>query len=186
LWSSGDISTLGSDGDREAPAFEQTPPNVSSTLTTSTMKIIIFGERQEWQGERAKFPPTITHKVIRSRETGEPIRIWGDGSQVRTFLYIDDAVGKVFEIMNTEDYWGEVNVASDEQVTVKQCADWLCEIAGVEPHYIFEADKPVGVNARGIDNSKFYSHYKYRNKFTTKQGFEKLYQWMTKKLYAQN
>ena len=138
----------------------------------------IFGEGQDWEGDRAKFPPAITKKVIESKRTGEPIKIWGDGTQVRTFLYVDDAIGKIHEVMNTPGYWGEVNIANAEAATVKQCADWLCEIAEIESNYVFELDKPTGPMARGVDNTKFESHYNYRNRFTTKQGFERLYKWM--------
>ncbi len=140
----------------------------------------VFGEGQEWEGERAKFPPAITHKVLESKRTGKPIQIWGNGKQTRTFLYIEDALEKMYEVMIAPEYHGEVNIASDEIVTVQQVADWLCEYAGIKPNYEYDLTKPSGVLARGIDNSKFNWHYKYRDKFTTRQGFERLYDWMAK------
>lgn len=142
----------------------------------------VFGEGQTWIGDRVKFPPAITYKVLQAKKTGAPIPIWGNGNQTRTFLYIQDAVEKIYEIMQTSEYFGEVNVASDEVVTIKQCADWLCEIAGISPNYQFDTTKPSGVLARGIDNSKFEKHYTYRSQFTTRQGFENLYRWMEPQL----
>jgi GDP-D-mannose 3', 5'-epimerase len=138
----------------------------------------IFGEYQEWEGEKSKFPPAMAFKVLQAKKTGEPIHIWGDGTQSRTFVYIADAVEKIYEIMDTEEYWGEVNIASDEISTVQQCVDWLCEIAGITPGFVYEMDKPQGVMARGISNAKFEEHYKYRNRFTTRQGLERLYRWI--------
>jgi len=138
----------------------------------------VFGEGQTWIGDRVKFPPAITYKVLQAKKSGASIPIWGNGNQTRTFLYIQDAVEKIYEIMMTPEYFGEVNVASDEIVTIKQCADWLCEIAGITPDYQFDTTKPSGVLARGIDNTKFNEHYKYRSQFTTRQGFENLYHWM--------
>lgn len=140
----------------------------------------IFGEGQEGIGRRAKFPPTIVHKVITAKKEGTPIEIWGNGKQTRTFLYVEDALEKIYEVMQHKKYFGPVNIASDEIVTVQQCADWLCEIAGVKPNYLYLLDKPSGVLARGIDNSKFYENYKYKNKFTTKDGFARLYNFMMK------
>ncbi len=140
----------------------------------------VFGEGQSWEGERAKFPPAITHKVLEAKQTGKPIQIWGNGKQTRTFLYIQDALEKIYEVMSSDQYNGEVNIASDEVVTVQQVADWLCEHAGIEPNYEYDLEKPSGVLARGIDNSKFNWHYKYRDKFTTRQGFERLFDWMEK------
>lgn len=138
----------------------------------------VFGEGQEWAGDRAKFPPSIVHKVLESKKTGNSIEIWGNGKQTRTFLYIQDALEKIYEVMNHDQYYGEVNIANDEVVSVQQVADWLCEYAGIKPNYEYDLSKPSGVLARGINNSKFNSHYKYRNKFTTRQGFERLYNWM--------
>lgn len=144
----------------------------------------IFGPRQEWEGEKSKFPPAMTYKVIRAKDTGEPIKIWGDGTQARTFVYIEDAIEQMYEIMMTEGYWGPVNIAANEVCTVKQCVDWLCEIAGIKPEFIYEKDQPTGPMARGISDKKFLTHYKYRNRFTTKQGFEKLYRWMEGQIHG--
>lgn len=144
----------------------------------------VFGPGQTWKGDRVKFPPAITYKVLMAKKNKQPIQIWGNGKQTRTFLYIEDALEKIYEVMMAPKYFGEVNIASSEIVTVKQCADWLCEIAGITPNYEFDLTKPSGVLARGIDNTKFNTHYKYRDKFTAWQGFEKLYKWMEKEIYG--
>lgn len=145
----------------------------------------IFGAGQEWEGQRAKFPPAITYKVITASQKKQPIHIWGDGTQLRTFLYITDALEKIYEVMMSHKYYGPVNISNDEQVTVKQCADWLCEFAGVKPKYIFEKNKPTGVLLRGVDNTKFNKYYKYKNRINTKEGFKMIYEYIknnTKKI----
>lgn len=138
----------------------------------------VFGEGQNYIGDKAKFPTAIAYKVFQSKKTGKPIEIWGDGKQTRTFLYVEDAIEKIYEVMMSDVYFGEVNIASEEVVTVQQCADWLCKIAGIEPKYKYDLSKPSGVSVRRVDNTKFNNHYKYKQRFTTKEGFEKLYQWV--------
>ncbi len=142
----------------------------------------IFGVGQEWQGQRAKFPMAITYKVINAAKTGTPIHIWGDGRQVRTFLYVTDAIEKIYEVMMSPKYYGEVNISSDQQVTVKQCADWLCEFAKIQPRYVFEQSKPTGVVFRGVDNTKFKKFYSYRDKIATKEGFHRIFEYLSKQL----
>lgn len=142
----------------------------------------IFGPGQEWSGARAKFPPAITYKVIQAARTKSPIRIWGDGKQLRTFLYISDALEKIYEVMMAKDYWGPVNISGDQQVTVKECADWLAKLAGIKPVYVFEKDKPTGVMLRGVNNDKYKKHYAYRNKVSTKKGFSLLYEYMRERI----
>jgi nucleoside-diphosphate-sugar epimerase len=141
----------------------------------------IFGEGQEWQGEKAKFPPTIVYKALMAQKTGF-IEIWGDGTQTRTFQYVTDAINKIYEITIAEAYYGEVNISSDEIVTVTQCAEWVCEELGIKPEFRYQLDKPTGVLTRGVDNSKFKKHYTYRDQVTTKEGFAKLTAWIKKQL----
>lgn len=138
----------------------------------------IFGTDQTWVGEKTKFPPSIVYKTILLKKHGTPIEIWGDGTQKRTFLYITDALEKMYEVAFSSKYWGPVNISSDEVVTVRQCADICCKIAGVKPDYIFNTTKPSGVMFRGADTSKFHKHYKYIDQVSTEEGFEKLFRWM--------
>lgn len=139
----------------------------------------IFGEGQEIVGDRVKFPPAIVAKVIEAERTGE-LRIWGDGSQLRTFLYIEDALNMVWEIMMMpkDKYKGAVNIASPELVSVREIAEFLCDYANIKPSFIYEKDKPSGVMARGVDLSKFKSYSDYRHKFTTKDGFIRLFNYI--------
>jgi len=138
----------------------------------------VFGEYQEIEGERMKFPTAIATKAIESQRTHKPIEIWGNGKQIRTFTYIEDAMEKIYEVLMAKEYHGAVNIGSEEEVTVDDVAKICCEILGFEPKFEHTKDKPSGVLARGCSNKKYDMYYKYRNKFTTKQGFERLLQWL--------
>jgi GDP-D-mannose 3', 5'-epimerase len=134
----------------------------------------IYGPGQEWDGDRVKFPAAICRKVKRD----ERIDIWGDGSQTRTFLYIDDAVEKILTVALSDVYQGPVNIGSDEEVTIRQCADWLCEHAGREPDYTFSSDRPVGMVTRGCDNG-FYDRLYGRTSLTSaRTGLARMYEWL--------
>lgn len=155
----------------------------------------IFGEYQEIEGERMKFPSAIATKAIQAKnntkffketETGQeairepqsPIEIWGNGKQIRTFLYIEDALEKIYEVLMAKEYHGAVNIGNEEEVTIDDVARICCEILEIQPNFIHTKDKPSGVLARGCSNQKYDMYYKYRNKFTTKQGFERLLEWL--------
>jgi GDP-D-mannose 3', 5'-epimerase len=134
----------------------------------------IYGPGQEWDGPRAKFPPAICRKVM----DGGQIEVWGDGSQMRTFLFIDDAVGKIVTVAESPAYGGPVNVGSDEEVTVRECADWLCDHAGVDADYRFRLDKPQGVKLRGCDNSEFDHRYGRPTQVPARDGLCRLFDWL--------
>lgn len=145
----------------------------------------IYGLYQEYEGERMKFPTAITKKVIEARPPGmagdfkspRKIEIWGDGSQTRTFQFIDDALEKIYRVMSADKYEGPVNIGSDEEVTIKEIADELCKYAGIVPHYTFKKDAPTGPIHRGTDNTLFNQTYGTVPQTPASEGFRKLYDW---------
>ncbi len=138
----------------------------------------IYGPGQEMMDEmRSKFPTAIIKKTLDAQKNGTPIEVWGDGTQVRTFLYIDDAIEKMYKVMSADTYEGPVNIGSDEQVTVKEMADYVCELVGIEPNYSFNLEKPTGVMGKDTDNSKFNKLYGKSTQTPAREGFKKVYEW---------
>jgi GDP-D-mannose 3',5'-epimerase len=133
----------------------------------------IYGPTQDTEEPRAKFPTAICRKLI---ENPERVEIWGDGTQVRTFLYIEDALDKILTVLD-KPYHGPVNIGSAEEVTVQQCADWVAEAAGVDPEWIY-TDGPTGVAHRSADNTEWDRRYGKQKLTTAKEGFRRLYEWM--------
>ena len=134
----------------------------------------IFGPGQAYTDKKAKFPAQIAYKALQSKRTGEPIEVWGDGTQTRTFLYIDDAIEKIFEVATVDHYHGPVNISSNEVVSVRECVEWCCEYLRIPSNIRFDLTKPTGVQSRGVNSAKFKSLYTYRDRISTKEGFHRL------------
>jgi len=138
----------------------------------------IFGPYQETEGERMKFPTAIATKVLQAKEDDKPVEIWGNGNQLRSFCYIDDAIEKIYRVMMSSTYKGPVNIASDEVVSILDVARLCCDIVGIHPNFVFTNEKPSGVLARNADNTLFEKTYNYKNQISTKEGFERLIKWI--------
>jgi len=133
----------------------------------------IYGPTQDTEEPRAKFPTAICRKVL---DNPERVEVWGDGTQVRTFLYIEDALDRI-QAMMEQPYHGPTNLGSDERVTVQDCCEWVAEAAGVSPEWV-HTDGPVGVAARAADNTLWNSRYGEGDLTSARDGFGKLYRWM--------
>lgn len=133
----------------------------------------VYGEGQEYYGEKAKFPPQMAYKALESKRTGV-LSVWGDGSQTRTFLHIDDAIQKIYRVMSKDYYYGEVNIGSDIEVSVNEVVELCCKILKIKPKIVHESNKPVGPKMRRCSNVKFNQHYKYKDKISLKEGFTRL------------
>ncbi len=139
----------------------------------------IYGEGQGYKGEKAKFPPQIAYKALQAVKTNE-IEIWGDGTQTRTFLHVDDAIDKIYEVMMSDKYDGEVNIGSDKEVSIDTVVDICCDILNINPTMIWNINKPVGPKRRLCDNTKFNKLYKTRDKVEIIEGFKRIINYIQK------
>ena len=61
----------------------------------------------------------------------EPLTVYGNGSQIRSFCYVDDTIQGFFHVMSTnQDFWGPVNVGNPHQITIKDLAEVILEMTG--------------------------------------------------------
>jgi UDP-glucuronate decarboxylase len=77
---------------------------------------------------------------------GEPIPVYGDGSQTRSFAYVDDTIDGIIRMMNAEDFIGPVNIGNPDEFTIRELAAMTLELTGSKSkiaHHPTPADDPV-------------------------------------------
>ncbi|MCP4743845.1 MAG: NAD-dependent epimerase/dehydratase family protein, partial [Actinomycetales bacterium] len=73
----------------------------------------------------------VVSNFIRQALAGEPITIYGDGSQSRSFCYCDDLLDAIMGMMNgPEGFHGPVNIGNPSEFTIRELAELVVEIAG--------------------------------------------------------
>jgi nucleoside-diphosphate-sugar epimerase len=137
----------------------------------------VYGVGQESHGERMKFPTAIATKAIHARETGR-LEVWGDGQQLRSFLWIDDAVAKIAALTMDDRNIGPTNIGYQGAVSVAEIAALCCELVGADPVITYTTDKPTGVVSRDCDNAKFWEHYGNMEPTDYREGFTRLIEWL--------
>ena len=63
------------------------------------------------------------------RSRGRPLTVYGDGSQTRSFTYVDDEIRGFLALLDS-DYVGPVNIGNPDEVTIRQLADLVLELTG--------------------------------------------------------
>lgn len=137
----------------------------------------IFGPKGTWTGGREKAPAAICRKVAQAANPGE-IEIWGDGKQTRSFLYIDECIEATRRLMMQDDFFGPVNIGSEEMVTINQLVKITAEIAG-KSITINHIEGPTGVRGRNSSNDLIREQLNWDYQMTLKQGIEKTYEWIS-------
>jgi UDP-glucuronate decarboxylase len=88
----------------------------------------------------------VVSNFIMQALRGDPITIYGDGSQTRSFGYVDDLVEGVLRLMATEDaFLGPVNLGNPGEVSVRALAEFVIEMTGSRSQLVFKrlpADDP--------------------------------------------
>ncbi len=139
-----------------------------------------YGPEGTWTGGREKAPAAICRKVAVA-DDGGTIEVWGDGSAVRSYTYVQDMVDGIYRLMQS-DLEGPVNIGSPEYVTVQELVDTVIDVSGkrIGIQYV---DGPVGVQSRNFSNARIYS-LGWRPQFSLREGIEHTYPWVEQQLRA--
>ncbi|TGL60287.1 SDR family oxidoreductase [Leptospira ognonensis] len=78
----------------------------------------------------------VTNFIVQAIR-GEDITIYGDGSQTRSFCYVDDLVNGIIKMMNTDNFIGPVNLGNDGEFTVKELAELVIKEVGTKSKIIY-------------------------------------------------
>lgn len=146
----------------------------------------VYGPDGTWDGGREKAPAAICRKVIHARETGvHEIEIWGDGKQTRSFMYIDDCVHGIYEIMHS-DILEPINLGSSEVVTINGLVDLVESFADLKLLRSHNLDAPKGVNGRNSDNTLIQDYLSWEPGIQLLDGMQKTYDWIYEQYLSQN
>jgi len=141
----------------------------------------IFGPQGTWDGGKEKAPAAMCRKIAEAID-GDSIEIWGDGSQTRSFLYVDECVEGVRRLMES-DFIGPVNIGSDEMVTINQLAELTAGIANKKILHK-HINGPLGVRGRNSDNTLIAEKLNWRPTEPLNIGMEKTYAWIAEQVKA--
>ncbi len=146
----------------------------------------VYGPNGTWFGGREKAPAAISRKVIEAKDSGQhEIEIWGDGTQTRSFMYIDDCVKGIDMIMHCEDLIATpINLGSSELVSINDLVSMIEEIAGVKLERSYDLNAPRGVAGRNSDNTFIQSVLGWEPNTPLREGMEKTYAWIEQQYYA--
>jgi len=138
----------------------------------------VYGPEGTWEGGREKAPAAICRKVIAAVVSGKhEIEVWGDGTQTRSFMYIEDCL-KGIDLITHSDILEPINLGSSELVTINQLVDIAEDIAGIKLTRNYKLDAPKGVAGRNSDNTKIHSYLGWEPDTRLRDGMEKTYRWI--------
>jgi UDP-glucuronate decarboxylase len=96
-----------------------------------------YGDRMSLDDGRV-----VSNLIIQALR-GEPLTLYGGGSQTRSFCFVDDMVNALYTLMNTEDVTGPTNVGNPDEFTIKELAEAITVAVHGEGSSLVAEDRPL-------------------------------------------
>jgi len=135
----------------------------------------IYGPYDKYNKEESK---VIAALVRRFAENENPLNVWGDGKDLKDFIYIDDFIDGLVLVSSDDNFDGPINISSGESVTIRDVINILCNITNQNDLEIFyDSSKPTMIPIRLISNNMVKERFKFKINNSLTDGLKKTYKW---------
>ena len=121
----------------------------------SLMPTNLYGINDNFELQGSHVLPAFIRRFVEAAEKNAPIEtLWGSGSPKREFLHVDDLAAAVVHLGKTYDSSEHVNIGTGEDLTIKELAELVAELAGFTGELAWDVSKPDGTPRKVLDVSK--------------------------------
>jgi len=140
----------------------------------------IYGPYSDFELETSHVIPALIRKVI---ERHNPIEVWGDGNEVKDFIYVDDLVEGDLLAMEKLESFEPLNIASGRPCSVKEVLEAILKADNYQDaKIVFDSSKPTMIPKRLIDPSRAKKLLGFEAKTSFVQGIKNTVEWYKKQV----
>ena len=143
----------------------------------SCMPTNLYGPHDNYDLKGSHVLPAMIRKFHEAKFAGaESVELWGTGTPLREFLYVDDMADACVFLL--ENYSGEqhVNIGTGKEVTIRQLAELVKETVGFEGEIIWNSEMPDGTPRKLTDVTKLHA-MGWRHRIELEEGVRLAYDW---------
>ena len=158
----------------------------------SVMPTNLYGENDNFHLQNSHVIPAMMRRFHEAKISGsEKVIVWGSGTPMREFLYVDDMAKACIYVMNlpyneysaavSNPMCSHINVGTGRDVTIAELASLMGKVVGYSGRIEYDTSKPDGTPRKLMDVSRLDSlGWKYSVEL--EQGLEKTYEWFLENL----
>jgi len=142
----------------------------------SLMPTNLYGTNDNFDLKTSHVLPAMLRKFHEAKTNNTPVTLWGSGTAMREFLFVDDmAAAVVFALENKlPEYL--YNVGTGKDLTIKELAETIQRVTGHQGDIIWDSEKPDGTPRKLMDISKMHQ-LGWKHQTQLEQGIQKTYEW---------
>ena len=142
----------------------------------SLMPTNLYGFFDNFDLETSHVLPAMLRKFHEAKLNNTHVKLWGSGTPMREFLFVDDMAEAVVYALENELPEYLYNVGSGKDITIKELAEIIQQVTGHQGGIIWDTEKPDGTPRKLMDVSKMAAlGWEYKTEL--KEGVEKTYSW---------
>ena len=138
----------------------------------SLMPTNLYGPNDNYDLDSSHVLPAMIRKF---HEAKDKVTLWGDGSAMREFLYVDDLAEAAFKCMVNYDSGEIINVGTGKDITIKELATTIADVVGFKGEIVWDTSKPNGTPRKVLNVDKIKS-LGWKPKVGLREGIEKTYE----------
>ena len=142
----------------------------------SLMPTNLYGYFDNFDLETSHVLPAMLRKFHEAKLKNTAVTLWGSGTPMREFLFVDDMAEAVVYALENELPEYLYNVGSGKDITIKELAEIIQQVTGHQGGIIWDTEKPDGTPRKLMDVSKM-KELGWEYKTELKEGIEKTYSW---------
>ena len=148
----------------------------------SVMPTNLYGPNDNFDLEKSHVFPALIRKFLEAKINKEAeVVVWGTGTPIREFLYVDDLAEACIYLMNHYNDDKIVNIGTGVGVTIRELAESIAKVVGYEGKLVFDTSKPDGTPIK-INDVSYLNSLGWQAKTDLLSGIEKTYNWYKSKL----
>ena len=143
----------------------------------SCMPTNLYGPNDNYDLNGSHVMPAMIRKFHDAKVSGtKTVELWGTGTPLREFLYVDDMADACVFLL--EEYDGEqhVNIGTGVEISIKELAESVKAAVGYEGDIVWNTDMPDGT-PRKLTNVEKLHGLGFKHKVELKEGIELSYKW---------
>lgn len=119
----------------------------------------------------------IPQLILKADKKMNPFEVWGDGSQTRDFIYVDDVVDALMQVVEKNPTARPYNAATGKGTTVTELVETITDIYGYKPVFNYDITKPTMIPTRLVDVSRIKDEIGWTASHSLRDGLEKTISW---------
>ena len=143
----------------------------------SCMPTNLYGPNDNFDLKNSHVLPALIRKFHEAKvNNSDVVEVWGTGTPLREFLYVDDMADACVFLMDNYDGEQHVNIGTGEEVSIRELAETIKEVVGFEGELVFNTDMPDGTPRKLTTVDKLHG-LGWKHKVSLNEGIKLAYNW---------